>query len=72
MKKQIDNNNLRLIIFKSALELGQKVDEHLLEMYNLDKDKYTFIIPIKENFFEARGYELEGEMTLIGEGEPNF
>ena len=27
---------------------------------------------IKENFFEARGYELEGEMTLIGEGEPNF
>lgn len=26
---------------------------------------------IKE-FFESRGYELEGEMTLIGEGEPNF
>ena len=27
---------------------------------------------IKENFFEARGYELEGEMTIIGEGEPGF
>ena len=27
---------------------------------------------IKENFFEARGYELEGEMTVIGECEPGF
>ena len=26
---------------------------------------------IKE-FFESRGYELEGEMTIIGEGEPGF
>ena len=27
---------------------------------------------LKENFFEARGYELEGEMTIIGECEPGF
>lgn len=27
---------------------------------------------IKDNFFKARGYELEGEMTIIGEGEPGF
>ena len=27
---------------------------------------------IKENFFEAKGYELGGEMTIIGEGEPEF
>ena len=27
---------------------------------------------IKENFFEARGYELEGEMTIIGECETGF
>ena len=27
---------------------------------------------IKENFFEARGYELEGEMIILGEGEPGF
>ena len=27
---------------------------------------------IKERFFEPRGYELEGEITIIGEGEPNF
>lgn len=27
---------------------------------------------IKEKFFEARGYELEGEVVIIGEGEPGF
>ena len=27
---------------------------------------------LKENFFEARGYELEGEMTILGECEPGF
>jgi len=27
---------------------------------------------IKENFFEARGYELEGEMRMIGESSPCF
>lgn len=27
---------------------------------------------IKENFFEARGYELEGEMTILGECEEGF
>ena len=26
---------------------------------------------IKE-FFESRGYELVGEMTIIGEGDPDF
>ena len=27
---------------------------------------------IKENFFEPRGYELEGEMIIIGEREEGF
>ena len=27
---------------------------------------------IKENFFEARGYELEGDMTIIGECDLGF
>lgn len=27
---------------------------------------------IKDNFFEARGYELEGEMTVIGECNLGF
>ena len=49
MKKQVEKNDLRLMVFKSADELGKKIDEHLLDMYKLDKDKYTFIVPIKEN-----------------------
>lgn len=52
MKKQIENDSLRLMVFKSAEELGRKVDMHLLEMYGLDREQYTFIVPIKENFFE--------------------
>ena len=27
---------------------------------------------IKENFFEPRGYELEGEMMILGECDPGF
>ncbi|MCM1053408.1 MAG: ribose-phosphate diphosphokinase [Ruminococcus sp.] len=51
MREQVQDTNLRLMVFNSAEELGQKVDEHLLEMYGLDKDKYTFIVPITETFF---------------------
>ena len=64
MKKQFENNNLRLMIFKSAKELGEKVDEHLLKMYDLDKDEYTFIVPIKENFFEDGHFKVEIEETV--------
>src|SRR5690625_2622290 len=66
MKKQVENTNLRLMIFKSAEELGHKVDEHLLKMYNLDKDKYTFIVPIKENFFEDGHFKVEITETVRG------
>ena len=52
MKNQVDGEKLRLMVFESAKELGQKVDEHLLDMYKLNKKKYTFIVPIKENFFD--------------------
>ncbi len=66
MKKQIENTNLRLMIFKSATELGQKIDEHLLSMYNLSKEEYTFIVPIKENFFEDGHFKVEIEETVRG------
>lgn len=66
MKKQIENNNLRLIVFKSATELGQKIDEHLLNMYGLDKENNTFIVPIKENFFEDGHFKVEIEETVRG------
>ena len=51
-RSQIEDQKLRLMVFKSALELGTKIDKHLLDMYGLDPDKYTFMVPIKENFFE--------------------
>lgn len=66
MKKQIENNSLRLMIFKSADELGQKIDDHLLEMYNLNKDEYTFIVPIKENFFDDGHFKVEIDETVRG------
>ena len=66
MKKQIENNDLRLIVFKSASELGQRIDDHLLKMYNHDKEKNTFIVPIKENFFEDGHFKVEIEETVRG------
>ena len=66
MKEQLEQEKLRLIVFKSALELGQKVDEHLLDMYNYDKNKYTFIVPIKENFFEDGHLKVEILSTVRG------
>ena len=66
MKSQVNDEKLRLMVFNSAKELGQKVDEHLLEMYNLDKEKYTFIIPIKENFFDDGHIKVEITETVRG------
>ncbi len=64
--KQIENERLRLMVFKGALELGKKVDEHLLDMYGLDKNEYTFIVPIKENFFSDGHLKVEIMDTVRG------
>lgn len=66
MKKQIEEEKLRLIVFKSAIELGQKIDEHLLDMYQRDKEKETFIVPLKENFFEDGHLKVEIDETVRG------
>lgn len=66
MKKQVEEEKLRLIVFKSALELGQKVDECLLDMYQKDKEKETFIVPLKENFFEDGHLKVEIDETVRG------
>lgn len=66
MNRQIDTDNLRLIIFDSAKELGEKVNEHLLNLYHLDKDKYTFIVPINQNFFEDGHLKVEINETVRG------
>lgn len=65
-KSQISNEKLRLMVFKSALELGSKIDQHLLELYKLDKNKYTFLVPIKENFFEDGHLKVEIGDTVRG------
>ena len=66
MKEQIENEKLRLMVFKSALELGQSVDKYLLEMYGMDSDKYTFIVPIKEVFFADGHLKVEIQETVRG------
>ena len=66
MKNQVDGEKLRLMVFESAKELGQKVDEHLLDMYKLNKKKYTFIVPIKENFFDDGHLKVESTETVRG------
>ena len=64
--KQIEDSRLRLMVFKSALDLGKKVDEHLLEMYGLDKNEYTFLLPLKENFFSDGHLKVEIMDTVRG------
>ena len=67
MKKQVEKANLRLMVFESARELGEKVDEHLLEMYGLDKEKYTFITPLTESFFDDGHLKVEIGDTIRGQ-----
>ena len=62
--KLIENDNLRLIVYSSAKELGEKVNKHLLKMYGYDKDKDTFIVPIKENFFDDGHLKVEIKDTV--------
>ena len=59
MKKNVIKDNLRLMVFSSAKELGDKVDQHLLRMYNLDPDKYTFQVNISELWFQDGHQKVE-------------
>ncbi len=66
MRKQVKDTNLRLMVFQSAKELGEKVNEHLLKMYNISKEDNTFILPIKENFFNDGHLKVEIDETVRG------
>ena len=66
MKKQVENEKLRLIVFESAKELGEKIDKHLLKMYGLNDEEYTFIVPIKEVFFNDGHTKVEIQETVRG------
>ena len=65
-KLQVEKKNLRLMVFESALELGNSVDKYLLDKYSIPNDKYTFIVPIKENFFEDGHLKVEIDETVRG------
>ena len=72
------------IKFCKGCSICQQEGECFLNTWFFDEENKLFSIAakfaepsiwyrhIKENFFEARGYELEGEMTVIGECEPGF
>ena len=66
MRNQIKNNSLRLLVFDSARELGEKIDKFLLEKYNINPDNNTFIVPMKENFFEDGHLKVEIDDTVRG------
>ena len=66
MKEQLENEKLRLIAFKSAIELGKSVDKYLLERYGYNPNKYTFLVPINEYFFEDGHSKVEINSTVRG------
>lgn len=63
--KDIEKERLRLMVFKSALDLGKNIDQHLLQKYGFSKNE-SFIIPIKENFFEDGHLKVEIQDTVRG------
>ena len=65
-KEQLEQEKLRLMVFKSAMELGEKIDKHLLNMYGYDSDKYTFMVSMKENFFDDGHLKVEIQDTVRG------
>ena len=64
MKEKINKDNLRLMVFSSAKDLGEKLDKHLVKMYKLDPEKYTFKIDFKELFFEDGHQKIEIDETV--------
>ena len=58
------NEKLRLIVLKSALELGQKVDKHLQKLYH---QKSSFIVPVKEDWFQDGHQKVTVEESVRGD-----
>jgi hypothetical protein len=58
MKKQIKNNSLRLIVFDSAKELGEKIDKYLLDEndYPLQLVPYDKHVQIHEPLLYAGSF----------------
>ena len=60
----VEKERLRLIVLKSALEYGKKVDENLKDLYQTDE---SFIIPTKETWFSDGHGKVELLDTVRGD-----
>lgn len=68
-KKYIDKlrmEKLRLMVFESAKEFGNKVNEHLVKLYGMNPNEYSFILPIKESWFSDGNLKVEVLNTARG------
>ena len=85
IKPQVDEELIKEYIqFSKSCFPEEYEEENFSNTWFFDEENKLFSIAgkfaepsiwyrhIKENFFEARGYELEGEMTVIGECDPGF
>lgn len=61
-----EKRKAKLLVLKSALELGTKVNEHLLKMYN-DPTEQTLIVPTRESWFNDGHSKVELLDTVRGE-----
>lgn len=50
-KKLIEDEKLRLLVLKSFIEQGQKIDEYLVNRCGYDNNEYTFMLDVKESWF---------------------
>lgn len=85
IKPQVNEKIIREYIkFSNSCFPEVYTDEQFFNTWCFDKDNNLFSIQgkfaepsiwyrhIKENFFEPRGYELEGKMILLGECEDGY
>ena len=67
-KKQIENEKLRLMVFESAMELGEKLDEHLhwlreISLYNTGVEACT---SDKVLILQTCSIKYDGNFLIIG------
>ena len=85
IKPQVDEELIKEYMQFSKICFPEEYgEEKFLSTWFFDEENKLFSIAgkfaepsiwyrhIKDNFFEPRGYELEGEMVIIGECEPGF
>ncbi|MEE0862965.1 MAG: hypothetical protein U0L79_08295 [Lachnospiraceae bacterium] len=85
IKPEVDETLIKEYLqFSKSCFLEAYKDEDFVNVWFFDENNKLFSIAgkfaepsiwyrhIKENFFEIKGYELEGEMTILGEFDHSF